>query len=197
MTMTEIRTNANELRAEFAPLYCRYSGQCNAQSAYIDLDPEGETITMEADYDHEIDYAVPMRVWHGRTHRIKVSPFLTGRQIADLLEDDDFQALARDVAAGFECYWDGSNLVGKLTDDARSALEAMERMAENIEGELNVIEAGDYVQTAADAKITVETTDEEIAKMAEQFATDARAENIIIEGDLEDRLRWLRDRLQS
>lgn len=195
--MTEIKTNAEDLRGKFAPLYCRYRGQCNAQGAYIELDPEGTPITLEAEYDPEIGNAVPMRIWHDRAFRIRVSPFLTGDQIADLLEDEDFQALAREVATGFECHWDGSNHVGSLDDDARDALEEMRRIAENIEGALGVIEAGDYVQTAADAQITAETTDAQIAKMAEQFEADAKAENVIIEGDLEDHLRWLRDKLQD
>ena len=61
-----IKTNAEEIRAEFAPLYLRYSGQTNPQPAHIEIDPEEKTITAEA--NPEIGNAVPMNVWHGRAN---------------------------------------------------------------------------------------------------------------------------------
>lgn len=189
-----LKTNAEELRNEFAPLYCRYPGQCNAQTAYVTLDPEDRTLT--ADYDHEIGNAIPMRVWHYRMYRITVSPFLSGKQVADLLEDEDFQKLAETVIAGYECNWDGSNMKGALTDEAQDALEEMERIAADIDGELIAMNAADYVEPIR-SEITAEMTDREIAEKVIDLKVEARVNNIIIEGDIEKLLReqrdWMRD----
>ena len=191
----QIKTNADDVRHQLAPLYRRFSGQVKPQDAYIEFDPENGTL--EADYDHEIG-AVPESVWHFRRFRIPVSRYLTGEQVAGLLEDERFLALARRVMDGYEARWDGSNMKGHLTEDARQALEEMVKMAKAVEGELQVFSPEDWIQFPGDvAGLTADMTDEEVEELARQLLEEAEARNVYIDGDLFARLIELRDMLQD
>ena len=102
------------------PLYYHYSGQYNAQPAYIEIDPAALNIT--ADYSGVIGNAVPEAVWNGRIVRVMVHSSISGRDLTALFNDESFHNLVERIIAGHETFWNGSNYVGRDNDDASEAL---------------------------------------------------------------------------
>jgi hypothetical protein len=122
MTMTTT-LKIDNLRDEIAPLYCRYSGQTNAQPAYVEMDDDG---IIAADYSGEIGGGVSFDVFHSRTLRWGVAERVRGDALADLLESDEMRVLFERVYNGHSIEWDGNNNVGHLDDDARAASDEIE-----------------------------------------------------------------------
>ena len=140
-TATEIRISMPE---GAAPVYRQYDGQCQPQPAYIQLDEDGYVC---ADYSGEIGNAVPFSVWHNRDARIGIRPAVSGKALREMFADDEFIALVRRYYDGLTVEWDGGNNVGTLTEDAKAALEEIERMAEDLD-QINVFSASDWVEYA-------------------------------------------------
>jgi hypothetical protein len=184
-----IQTNAEELCSDFAPLYRRYSGQINAQPAHIEIDPEKKIIS--AEINQEIGNAVPIRTWNGRAYRVTVSALLSGTQAAAILESAVIQSLAERVIAGYSCEWDGSNYVGRLTEDANSALEEMERYLMEIEPEISVWAPEEWFTELPDL---AGQSDDYLFILADQFRAEAECHKVLIDGDIEQFLRDKRDR---
>ena len=205
----KLTTNASDLRGERAPLFCRYPQQNQPQPGVITIDPEREHIT--ADYSGEIGGGTPMNVWLGHVITLSVSPYVKGDVLADLIEGDEFQALARIVVDEHSIEWDGNNDKGELTAEGRDAEERLQEMLDRLDESdmAQVWDAGDWL--AADTyydhenrewvkigndKITAKTTDEEIEALAAKLAAEAEAEDAELDGDLEKILRNLRDELE-
>lgn len=199
MTSSEtLSTNAEECRKSLAPLYTRYDRQTQPQPAYIELDPGPRTLT--ADYSGEIGNAVPEGVYHGRRFRLNVNPYVKGATIADLLEDQRTQSLARRIFDGYEEKWDGNNYLGHLNEDASDAYAELERyVEESIDPEtdcVSVYEPGDWVDSAGDAGIAADTPDDRLAELANEIVGNAANEGVIVEGDMLAHLTGLRDALR-
>ena len=92
MPVTVCPDNLASLRAELAPLYCRYPHQTEPQPAYVQLDEDGDVTT---GYSGEIGGGVPAHVWHGRTLRWTVPASVQGDVLADLLAGDALPLLQR------------------------------------------------------------------------------------------------------
>jgi hypothetical protein len=133
-------TTTDEMLEKTAPLYHKYSGQTSEQPAYIYLDPEEGTLY--ADWYGEIGAnSRPMDVHHGLRLWWPVSPYLTGGQLAELLEE--IKPLAQKVADGWSREWDGTNNVGRLTPEAEEADQEITAAVE-VEGEAHVWDAYDW-----------------------------------------------------
>jgi hypothetical protein len=186
-----ILTNASRLREHPAPLWHVYSGELHPQDAFVELDPAQRRA--EADWNAEVGSAVPMRVWHGRCLRYGVDPALSGEQIADLLDDDDVQALMLRICEGHSVEWDGSNEVGALTADAQEAFEALDALLRQVPGEAEIWDA-DYIAEGArlDPALTADSTDEDIQEIARGIEADAKDEHAYITCDVADVLADLR-----
>lgn len=197
---TEINT-ATESAITIDPvgdLYLRYRGQTSPQPVYVELDCESETLSAEV--DTAIGPGTPFRVWHGRAIRWAI-PALTESAAEGLLLD--LIPLAQRVVDGYECRWDGSNHVGRLTEDAREAAEAIRDLCDRDWSETEVVSAwdahdwyapcGSGAYLARQIGITAETTDEELAALAtkeEDAAEPARIEGVSrFLRDLRDLLR--------
>jgi hypothetical protein len=198
-TNTATETESTITISEVGDLYLRYRGQHSPQPCYVQLDCEAETLCAEV--DGSIGPGTPFRVWHGRTLRWSI-PALTESAAEGLLLD--LIPLAQRIVDGYECRWDGSNHVGRLTEDAREAAEAIRDLCDRnwSEGEvLSVWDASDwYAQCgsgaylAGELGLTAETTDAEldaIVEREEDQASPARIEGI------EAFLRDLRDELRA
>ncbi|MGW1189261.1 hypothetical protein [Streptomyces sp. NPDC002559] len=102
-------------------LFCHYSGQSEAQSAYIELDlREGALL---ADYDSEIGGGCPFSVFHGFDRRYTV-PVLTAEAANRVMRE--IAPLAERILADWEEEWDGNNMVARLGEDAAAAEEEIE-----------------------------------------------------------------------
>jgi hypothetical protein len=187
MIMTLDQSRIDALRDERAPLYCRYHGQTRPQGAYIELDEDGR---VDANYDAEIGGAVPMAVWHGRTRRYSVTPYLSGSALVELV--DEISPLLERVHDGLSEEWDGSNHVGTLTADARSADEAIRDRLESVERDIDVVV--DIDGWVADVDVAADATDDDLRRLAAEIDEQAWREcRAIIDGDVVEALRERRD----
>lgn len=127
--MNTINTSAvEELRKEIAPLHHQYPGQCSVQPAYLELYEDG---SVSADWDGEIGGGTPMNVWNGRSIRWSLPDSLTGEAVADFLAREDVAALLARIHEGHSVEWDGSNNVGRLTEDAAEAQQDLEQLIQS------------------------------------------------------------------
>lgn len=113
----------------------------------------------------------------------------------DYLDSDDGQDLLVTVCDGWSRWYDGSNHIGHLTDNA---MEAWEQIIEDLEAlpqspwELWPVE--DWLDDYALDKISVTTTDAELERMAADAETNAETEHIVLS---DDALEYLVDRRES
>jgi hypothetical protein len=194
MTNTATETESTITISEVGDLYLQYRGQHGAQPVYVQLDCEAETLSAEV--DGSIGPGTPARVWHGRAIRWSI-PALTESAAEGLLLD--LIPLAQRVVDGYECRWDGSNHVGRLTEDAREAAEAIRDLCDR-DWEGQTIEAWDAYEWFGPVGngdcqrkaigITAETTDEELAAIVTREENEAHPR--ILNGAAEY-LRNLRD----
>jgi hypothetical protein len=190
-------------------LYCKYSGQTEAQPCYIELDCESKR--MIASYNAEIGNAIPFSVFHGHDQRFGI-PCLTAKAANEIMEH--IAPLANRIIEGYSSEWDGNNNVAVFTDDAKEAIEEIENICNDLEPEsedlVQAIDASDWMQyditrKDADGKpchyddaitviiddettITANTTDDELINIENRIVgfTDS---NVIID-DLDS---WLSD----
>jgi hypothetical protein len=104
----------------------RYPGQCNDQPVCCDIMMNG-TVNIFA--NGEIGNAVPMKVWHGVIRRLTLKN-VSNREEARQWYRENRLTLAR-LIAGMGEKWNGSNLVGTLTQDAQDALDDLEYKVAN------------------------------------------------------------------
>lgn len=138
---TEIRIESPNGKA---PVYAKFDGQCQPQPAYIHI---GENGSIYADYDGSVGSGVPANVWNKRDSRISIRQTTSGKALRELFADEAFLGLVRRYYDGFDTEWNGSNNVGRLTEDAREALSEIERTAEGLDC-INVFDASDWVDYA-------------------------------------------------
>ena len=105
------------------PLLKQYEGQSSEQEAYLEIDPEANSV--EYSYNTEIGSGVPASVWHLQLIRVGgINPYITEQGLADLHADIE-DKIAR-IIAGWSEEFDGSNWIGVLDDDASEALQDLE-----------------------------------------------------------------------
>jgi len=181
-----IKTNADKMRGQAAPLHNQYPGQSDPQGAYIEIDPAERTAY--ADWNAEVGNAVPMSVWHNRKLRIAISPCVHGPALADWLKIERVQSTINRIVAGHSVEWDGNNMVGRMTEDAVAACDELESMSRELP-DVAVWDVEDYLQhvisatpdwsepeqidiEGIDCQITSATTDHEIAQAAQCIITE-------------------------
>lgn len=171
-----------EIRHVATDLYMRYRRQSSPQPTHIYLERDGR---VTADVDGEIGGAVSHDVWHGITRRYKLpSPYMTAEAINAAI--DALAPLLARVHDGHSVAWDGSNKVGKLTDDALDAEGEIERYLDGIdpsEGELVTVwdasEWFDPIRSELVNRMVAGETDEQIEAWLEQ---DSAGEVDYLEG---------------
>ncbi|RME23332.1 MAG: hypothetical protein D6800_09985 [Candidatus Zixiibacteriota bacterium] len=171
-----------------APLFVQYGGQTQPQPAYLELDEFGN---VSLDYSSEIGGAVPMDVWHGRTLRWSVSPYLSRDAALDLLEDASLVALLERVHAGHSVDWDGSNMVGHLTEDAREAKQKVQEILDEIsrDGAAQVWDAYDWVFAFGKNSLRgVWPEDEPLDDAEERLEEIADLDGVVLDGSVRDAL---------
>ncbi|HUW71548.1 MAG TPA: hypothetical protein VMX33_15080 [bacterium] len=111
-----------------APLYKKYPGQVKAQGAFLELDEAGR---VSVDWNGEIGNAVPAAVYHHKVLRFPIPCDLSTLGICQLGEH--VRPLLARIHAGHSVDWNGSNMVGRFTDDAAVAIEELEYELANLE----------------------------------------------------------------
>lgn len=152
------------------------------------FDPRDGTYGVSQEYD---DNATPMDEWHGLilTNTNRTGP--DEDEARAYLTDPDTVALLQQVIDGFEVVWNGSNMVGRMTDEARDAWERVcSEFAELPETEWSLWDTGDWINDTAD--VTATTTNDELRAMADELEAVAEMEKVILTGDPYDYLTSLR-----
>jgi len=111
--MTTIRTDFEEGR-----LYLKYPGQTNAQDVVMDVYADGR---LEVHTNGEIGNAVPANVWHGIVRRFHLGAYVTKKQVRDWISEHRGKLVV--LVNGMDERWDGNNIVGTLTNEAKAAEE--------------------------------------------------------------------------
>lgn len=118
--------------------------------------------------------AVPMSVWNRLVLALPVTTHggpVDGPAMVAMLRGDEIQSLLARVCDGHSVEWDGSNLVGTMTDDATDALSDL---GDDLES-APALESGGIVAACywvdessviADYGITPDTTDERLTDIA-------------------------------
>lgn len=153
--------------------FLHYSGQIEPQDAYIEIS-NGE---VTADVNGEIGNAVPIDVYLGKIHRIRIPCELTPKAVIQIIEEhrEDFEI----VAAGIDEEWCGrqGNYVGVLTPDAKEALSRLENILYEIDVDNYPHIAIEYINNLCcddddlldGHSIQSNTTDDELEKIAEDI----------------------------
>lgn len=169
------------LATEAAPLYRHYAGQCQAQDAYIEIDEDG---AIDAGYNAEIGNRVPVCVWYGCTLRFRAPQNLSGRGLLALVEEH--RELFARVNAGHIVEWDGSNHVGRLTDDAREAKNELEDTLYQQPGDVTICDADEYLWS--NCSLADHWSEGSIDAVVERIGKYAASEGDIITGDIRESL---------
>lgn len=110
---------------------------------------------------------------------------------------------AKAVAAGHETYWDGYNMVGRLTtDEAREADERLRTLFDEGGGlvwtssDVSVWSPSEWLGDYASEGITADTTDDELEAIAEDDARIAADERVVLRGSTIDVRREARDAMR-
>ena len=103
-----------------------YPGQCVPQGRFFEVYPDG---SVEVDVSPEIGNGVPSKVWHGKIIRLHIPHGPTREDIRAFyrIHRAEFARLV----AGLSVEWNGSNYVGRLTEDAIGAQEWLEHALQN------------------------------------------------------------------
>lgn len=166
---------------------------------YLDLDPEQGRLSETVYFVHESENAVPFDVWHGRTYRIDIAPETDAVALGEYTRTPEAAALLSRIAAGYSTYWDGHNTRGRLTDDAREALDALtDALGALAMDGVSVWEAEEWFVDGVDAdwNLSPDTTDDEIEALAGRLADEAEADGQIVHGIL-DYLTGARDEMRD
>lgn len=101
-------------------LYQRYPNQNKPQPTFIEFAPEEQTLF--ASVDSHVDGGTPEYIYNGLSFRWSLpSPYLTGETINEILTSEDLLTLLVRLSQGYEQKFDGSSLIGTLTEDAQDA----------------------------------------------------------------------------
>lgn len=191
VTVNPIKLDENDPTA----LYCHYQGEYEAQSCYLTLDLESGDLT--AEYNPEIGNGIPARQYHGVV-LIWSIPTLTAEAANALI--DRTAEVAQRILDGASVEWDGNNWVGWLNDDASTA---QDRLADDIAeaeqidcvGELDAVDW--FIDGELPEDLTADTTDKQLAEIAEEqaaHAVDAMGDGYTV---LRDALEYLTERREE
>lgn len=170
-----------------APLYRKFANQSQPQPAYITMDEDGEVATTVSG---EIGTGAPAAVVHGVSLRWRVPSEINGQALAKFVEAKARPLLER-IHAGHSVEWRNGNHTGTLTDDAREADEALDRLIEDdLNGNADVLDqvwqVADWLSPVSFSELwpATVTLDEAVADLQ----AVAASERVTLEGDLRDEL---------
>lgn len=190
--MTTYPTRPDHMAAWIDPDYT--TSPITSKRIAMLYDPDGDAVTVTT--RHAID-GTGSRIWHGEYQEWTLPTDADAIRFVDALPS--LQPLFDRIRAGYECVWDGSNHIGTYSDDARLAIDEIAAWIETSAPRIPGDNAG--VWYAADwyadypASITADTTDEEIAAIAEREDTYYLDEFGAVLIDTYDYLIGIRDRL--
>lgn len=141
---------------------------------HLDIDEDGAvSLTTRTYYGGD---STPMEIWHGRTLRYTVNPGADAEWLREhLAEGGELATLIDRIVAGHSVHWDGSNHVGRLTDEAQDASERLDAL---------LSDAPLYSGSWSDAETWL-IGDRRLADIAREIDADTTAQDLVsqAEGD--------------
>lgn len=181
-------------------LYCQYQTQCTPQPVRLSLDLEDGRL--RAYYWSEIGNGFLMSSHCGLDVEWSIPP-LTIQGFDNIVEqiEEDLKTILK----GSEILHDGSNYVGRLTEEAQDARDRVEEAIERFkwnnshdDGNIYMLwQAGDWlIDFDPTTVITSKSTDFEIEKIAEEMTEEAKDDGYDVEG-IEEYLIRARNELEE
>lgn len=151
------------------------------------LELDTRTGAMEITFGHQSDNAVIMAVWHGIVLRWQIPITADAEALTGDINAGELDALLARIVDGSSIRWDGSNHVGRLTEDAQDAKEIVEgwlnTYADTLPGDCPGLWAAESWLVDGPSSVdglTAATTDEELATMAERLEAEALGESVVL-----------------
>ena len=157
------------------------------ERAYLYFNPNDGRLWTETRNTFERS-GIPMEVYHGVILRWPLPTSTNGERLTQAINDGEFDNLLDRIKAGYTCDWDGSNWVGTLNHDAKSAYLEIESLLERfVDHNLGVWWADEWFEDTPDEDlgISAETTDEELEKIAERLDDEAASYGARLRGTYE------------
>lgn len=157
----------------------------------LKLDPRDRTIWVTQEYN---DNSTLMDEWNGLVLTWGIPGHPSEAGMTEWINEhmSDFNT----ICDGYEVHWNGSNQVGRLTDEARAAKEGIEFLLDQDAGPANYYEVWtvDSWLEMSLSEITADMTDEQLKEWADGAEPDS---STIVEGDIltyitdrRDTLKW-------
>lgn len=147
--------------------------------AYLYFNPEERRLWFETRNRFE-DSGIPMEVWHGMILRWRLPLSTDGEALSGAIADGEFDNLLDRIVAGFSSEWDGSNWVGRFSEDAVSAREEIyERLNGFVDNAIGVWEADEWLLHTPNEELGLSPgmTDEELEELAKKLEREAEEEH--------------------
>ena len=170
----------DEYKLQLAPVFLQYPSNASPQSAYVYLDENGD-VWGDPDYQSG---TMSNDVYHNRTLRFQISPCLTGKDLDSLLKE--ISPLLQEVHDDHSVEWDGSNMVGRISDEAMDSYNKAKDICQEWEGSLQVRDVGEWLFNSGTLQDhwNKKSFLESIAKIEKE----AMEENIYLNGDVGEAL---------
>jgi hypothetical protein len=161
-----------------------------ASRTTLKLDPRDRTVWVTQEYN---DNSTPMDEWHNLVLTWRVNSYPRETEMREWITDN-LDTLTT-ICDGFEAHWNGNNIVGRYTDEARAAAESIEFLFDNDGGPINYYEfwtVESWLESSRD-EITADMTDEQLQELAGEWeGTD----DIVMDGSILDFITEIRDTLK-
>jgi hypothetical protein len=188
-----------------------YQGQFPRQmNIYLKIHLDEEPVRVVADTQDYNITGTPANEWNGHTEVFSLHDNVDASLLKEFVKSDLMEHI-RIIADNYYSDWNGSNRVARFND-----YDAVNRAKEIIENKiyhnLPIIDEGGLIDVSDwlvnettrptnenstcmvnDFKITTETTDEQLQARAKIIEIDAKLQNYILDGDIFEYLKELRD----
>ena len=162
------------------PLYTQYAGQVTAQPSYVEFDLDSGNLG--ADYSSAVGGGVPVRVWNEEVLRFDIDPQLTASEINALL--DKVAPIAKNLLIAYSL----SDVLDHRVKSQRDRVEDYKFEISQICEKERTISGGvwsaeDWIGDLNhdDNILRHDSTDEDIAKIAEDFRDLAEDDLVTLE----------------
>ncbi|KAA0677637.1 hypothetical protein [Roseomonas genomospecies 6] len=173
------------------------------EAALLMIDEHGQVSISTRTYDG--DAGTPAAEWHRRTLTYHLADAQGGARALDIarlktdLADGGRLAILIDrIRAGHSVEWDGSNHVGRLTEDAQDAESELRDLINDdaYASTVEVWDAGIWLignnsdqEVLRELGLTTSATDEDIAASVASLKNEIKLQGIVVAGDLEGVIR--------
>ena len=181
-------------------------GNSNGSTPYDELilEIEEDAVTLSTMTRYGGD-GVTMDVWNGRTRQFFLAEGACVLDLdklrADMKDGGKLAVLIDRIKAGLSVDWDGSNMKGRLTEDARDASDELGSLVDGrnryVDDQWSVWDESDWIADLASSTITAHSTDEEIDAFLAEYRATAESDCVVLQGDARDWLIEKRDDLKA